>query len=114
MSLDDLIAACGAHTADSTVARLVAVLSGWKNDSSDVNALAERVERLFGNSWIASETLHSSLYGAWTRFRHEAIEPIGGQTMNERLYYFSLSGRFDACGTDDERAEIYAKLLASP
>ena len=32
--------------------------------------------------------------------------------MDERLYWFGLFDAFDACVGDDERDQLYAKLLA--
>ena len=92
----------------------MSILGAWRDDATDVAELATRVERLFGNSWIENEAVHSELYRTWASFREEAIERIGGQTMNERLYSFGLFEKFDACASDTERREIYAKLLADP
>jgi hypothetical protein len=50
----------------------------------------------------------------WSLFRDEAISGIGGMTMNERLYAFSLSERFDACTDENSRLVIYKKLHTTP
>jgi hypothetical protein len=45
-------------------------------------------------------------------FQNEIIVNIGGMTMNERLYFFSLFNRFDFCKYNKEKEIIYEKLLA--
>ena len=62
---------------------------------------------------IESESVHNELYRMWTRFNDEAMDYIGGQTINERLYWFGLLGQFDWCRSDDERGAFYFKLFAS-
>ena len=90
------------------------MLRDWKSDDTSVEKLRDSVERYVGKSWIESTEEHEQVYGLWSKFRDEAIEPIGGMTMNERLYWFDLFAPFDACNTEDDRARIYSKLLASP
>jgi hypothetical protein len=68
----------------------------------------------FGNSWIEADEVHERLYAEWVGFRQNVVEHIGGQTMNERLYWFGLSDRYDQCRDGKERDALYAKLLASP
>ena len=113
MTLDELVELCAAHRSDSAVDGLAKLLAAWKTSSADVDALAREVERYFGHTWIEDQSVHHDIYMAWSRFKQSAIDTIGGQTMNERLYYFSLFPRFDACSSDRERDEIYAKLNAS-
>lgn len=114
MDLDELAQRISAASADPVVQQLSKILRDWKSDDRTVEHLREAVERYFGNSWIDSTSDHEAVYGLWSTFRDEAIAPIGGMTMNERLFWFSLFPSFDACETEDERAFFYRKLLASP
>lgn len=113
MTLDEYIDECEKRSADPVVKRLASVLRDWKEDSTNVTELAGRVEHFFGSSRMASESVHGALYRMWADFRSDAIDAIGGQTMNERLYFFSLFERFDRAASGTERDGIYAKLLAS-
>jgi len=111
MNYDEYIEEAGRYSRDETVARLVLHLKAWKADNTNVIELANSIERFFGNSWIASEEVHSHLYGLWSAFKADAIECIGGMTMNERLYWFGLFERFEK-GSSAEQKVIYAKLCA--
>ena len=98
---------------DETVARLRKHLAKWKQDDTNVIELADSIERFFGNSWIENEETHNYLYRLWSNFKKEAIEGIGGMSMNERLYWFGLLERFDSLQTDTAKKVIYAKLCAN-
>ncbi len=100
-------------SSDPVVQGLAKLLRDWQSDDSSVEKLRDSVERYVGNSWIESNEEHERIYSLWSKFRDEAVEPIGGMTMNERLYWFDLLAHFDDCDTDDARARIYSKLLAS-
>ena len=114
MHLDELAHRIASVSDDPLVQRLPKLLRDWKFDDTTVEQLRESVERYIGNSWIQSTRHHEDVYGLWSTFRDEAITSIGGMTMNERLYWFSLFPLFDACETDDDRSRFYKKLLASP
>jgi len=113
VNLDDYIRRLREVEPDPAVAGLAEVLEAWKADSSDVHALAERVDRYFGHTWIASDETFSDLHAEWSRFRAQAVDPIGGMTMNERLYWFGLFERYDECSDPIQQDAVYAKLLAS-
>jgi hypothetical protein len=112
--LGELAEQISASSSAPIVQQLAKVLRDWKSDDASVEQLRESVERYIGNSWIESTGEHELVYGLWSKFRDEAIVPIGGLTMNERLYWFDLLAQFDACETEDDRARFYSKLLASP
>lgn len=94
--------------------KLAVLLSTWKDDETNAEELEITVERFIGNIWIDSEIEHKKIYGLWSQFRDEAIHGIGGMTINEMLYLFSLLHRWDSTQTEDGRKVVYAKLLANP
>lgn len=114
MNLDDLATAIRQTSSDPVALKLSDLLSGWKDDKADAKELESTVERYVGNTWIASTAEHEKIYSLWSEFRDDAIHEIGGMTMNERLYCFSLFPRWDSAQTDEDRNTIYAKLLANP
>jgi len=119
MNLDELANRLRVNFVDPAVQRLGAALLEWKTDSSTVVELRERIERYIGNSCIATEEEiateedHRAVYGLWSSFRDDAINRIGGMTMNERLYWFGLVDRFDG-SNEQEQLVIYRKLNATP
>ena len=110
MNYDEYTKEIDKFSDDEVVARLRKHLVDWKQDDTNVIELADSIERLFGNSWIESEKTHTHLYRLWSKFKKEAIEGIGGMTMNERLYWFGLFERYESTETD--KKVIYAKLCA--
>jgi hypothetical protein len=114
MDLDGLATAIRQTSSDPVALKLSELLSKWKDDESNVKELESAVERYIGNTWIISTTEHEKIYRLWSQFRDDAVHGIGGMTMNERLYCFSLFPRFDGATIDQERKAIYAKLLANP
>jgi hypothetical protein len=114
MSLDALVAAIGRTSSDPVALKLAVLLSTWKDDKMSTEELEVTVERFIGNAWINNEVEHKKIYGLWSQFKDEAIHGIGGMTMNERLYIFSLLRRWDSSQSEEERKEIRAKVLANP
>lgn len=115
-SLDDLakfIVQC--DELDPTVKKLSEYLIGWKLDVTNVDDLRNSVERYIGNTWIANGGVHNKIYKAWSEFSEVYILRIGGMSMNERLYHFSLFELFDKAIDDEDSSkteEIYKKLMA--
>lgn len=114
MILDELASSIKAASSDPVALTLADLLSQWKHDDSNVEDLESWVERYIGNTWLASEEEHKSIYCLWSEFKSETVRCIHGMTMNERLFCFGLMSRFDAARTEQERKAIYAKLLANP
>ncbi len=112
MDLNELANAVKQTSSDPVALRLSDLLLAWKTDPSDVRELEETVERYIGNTWIASAAEHAKIHSLWSQFRDEVIHGVPGMTVNERLYYFSLFPRWDNAHTDEERTQIYGKVLA--
>lgn len=90
MNLDQLVTAITQTFNDPVALKLSALISTWKIDNRDVKELETSVERSIGNTWIDSNAEYGAIYRLWSQFRDNAIPGIGGMTMNERLYCFSL------------------------
>lgn len=114
MDLDELANAIKQASSDPAALKLSDLLVNWKDDKSNATELERNIESYIGNTWIVSTEEHEKIYSLWSRFRDDAIHGIGGMTMNEKLYCFSLFPRWDEVRTEEERKAIYAKLLANP
>jgi len=114
LNLDELAQALRSVSDEKLLCDLARELEAWKTDDRDVKDLETRVERSFGNTWVPCEEDHSRAYACWKAFRDDVIRGIGGMTMNERLYLFSLFERFDSSETEEDRRVVYSKLLAKP
>jgi hypothetical protein len=65
-----------------------------------------------GNVWFQNEQNQNEFYDVLETFKKEAIEGIGGMTMNERLYWFGLFDLWDNSDEDDKnriRNKLHAK-----
>lgn len=114
MDLDSLARTIRQITEEPGTLKLAEMLISWKNDNSNVKDLEATIERYIDKTLLANANDHSKIYRIWVQFRDEVIHGIGGMTMNERLYFFSLISRWDNAEKDTERKAIYAKLLAFP
>jgi hypothetical protein len=114
VNIDFLIESIGKISDQKEIQGLAAVLTEWKHDKTTVLDLRDKIEKYLGNIWVEKAEKHQSIYSLWKSFRDTAINNIGGMTMNERLYIFGLFDTFDNCETDEERQQIYKKLLAEP
>jgi hypothetical protein len=114
MKLSELADQLLGTSQDPAVKGLAWMMRQWRSSDATVEDLRKSVERYIGHTWIASDAEHERVYGLWSKFHDEAVQPIAGMTMNERLYHFDLYAEYDACRTDEERLRIYKKLLASP
>jgi len=113
MTLDELAKEIRSVSDERLIQDLAKYIEEWKGDDRNAEALETMVERVFGNVWIPEEE-HSKAYNLWSSFRDYAIHGIGGMTMNERLYAFSLFERFDCCTSEEEKRVLYGKVHAKP
>ena len=114
MNLDELAQAFRNISNEKLLDDLAQYIEGWKSDNQNANELKAMVEKFFDNTGLPNEEDHQKAYSLWEAFMNDAIEGIGGMTMNERLYLFSLFERFDASSTEEEKQVVYSKLLAKP
>jgi hypothetical protein len=114
MNLDELAQAFRIISNEKLLSDLAQYVEAWKSDDRNVKELETMVGRFFGNTWLPREEDHSKAYGLWKALKDDAIRGIGGMTLNERLYHFSLFERFDASTTEEEKHVVYSKLLAKP
>jgi hypothetical protein len=113
MNLDSFIKEFEAYEFEKEASVIKEHLAKWKKDNTDVYQLSSSTEKLFGNLWFQEDLSHQYLYSKWTEFQRFAINGIGGMTINERLYVFSLFERYESINEKSERAALYAKICAS-
>ena len=98
---------------DNSVLSLILYLEDWKKNNKTVLALNHTMEK-FRDGFFSNENEDNSkkILTILYYFQNEIIVNIGGMTMNERLYFFSLFDRFDCCKNNKGKEIIYEKLLA--
>lgn len=97
---------------DPIIQKLANQFEEWKLNNQDVRNLESTIEKFIGTTWIESEVEHNLVYEHWTNFKKENIQAIHGMTMNERLFAFDLTDRYDRSRTKEDKDIIYKKLLA--
>ena len=113
MTLDELIFELSARFKDEEVQKLCQHLKDWKNSDDDIAALEDMAERYLGSVWVEDEKTHNQVYALCSEFRDCEIRSIGGKTMNERLYSFSLLEKFDQAQNETMKHKLYVKLMAT-
>ena len=114
MDLDKLVQRLAAETGDPVAQRIAKRLLDWKADDTTVEQLRESVDRLLAARGTGAPRNDDDVRRLWCAFRDDAVDGIGGMTINERLYWFSLFQRFDESEAEHDRLRIYRKLHASP
>ncbi len=112
MTIDDLALTIESASPEDASRKLAGLLRQWKTDDTTIGRLADLVERYIGNAWFEKDEVHALIYSAWSSFRNDEIRMVAGMSMNERLFVFGLTERFDRAGVD-ERRSIYEKLEAA-
>ena len=110
MTLGELIPALKEASSDQTVHGLVELLEQWRSSADTADDLHQSVERYIGNSWIASDAEHKTVYALWSAFRDQCIAGRGGMTINERLHCFELFASWDSAKTEEGRAAVRHKI----
>ncbi len=112
MNIDELTNEIRKVSSEKNVQKLADLIQKWKTGGDNAVELKENIERYLGNAWIDKKSDFEKIYGMWSEFRSEAINGIGGMTMNERLYWFGMFELFDNAKNDSEREKFYGKLMA--
>ena len=89
----------------------LARLDAWPGDSSTVQRLNDDMDRLLGNVWFSTSSIHQQVFDALEAFAGE-VRRISGMPMNERLVTFGLLEIWDA-SSEATRALIRSKLGAA-
>jgi hypothetical protein len=87
------------------------LIKKWKTDTSSIEDLSLMIEKWHGNVWFSSDKNSNHFYENWKRLKDNAINSIGGMTMNERLYWFGLLEIWDNSNSDEKKT-IRIKLKA--
>jgi hypothetical protein len=114
MNLDELAEAIRNVSSEKIVQDLSLLLVAWKGNDKTVRELEQEIERYLGNTWVQRNEDHATIHQLWSSFSKVAVTGIGGMSMNERLYWFGLFARFEACPDEAARRAVYRKLHASP
>jgi hypothetical protein len=114
LNIDELAAAIRSTSPEEPAQRLAGLLIEWQRDDTTANELRAHIERVIGYTWFSTDAVHGEIYRLWSAFCTDAIDGIGGMTMNERLHWFGLVQRFDGATTEEAKRRIYAKLHARP
>ena len=110
MNIDDLV---NSIPEPGLRAQLAQWVEAWKSDDSDSRALSGLIERWGGHVWFEDGQAQKEFSENLERFKKQAIDGIGGMTLNERLYWFGLFDLWDDAD-DESRARIRRKLGAKP
>jgi hypothetical protein len=91
---------------------LLGRVSSWLRDDTTVEGLIDDLDQLVNDVGFSSHGARAKVALAVAEL-HDTIEAIGGMTMNERLFSFDISDRWDRA-SDAERVLLYGKVLARP
>lgn len=110
MCLDELIINIKSISSISLVLDLEIWFENWKKNDMDFLWLEKMVEKYFKLNWV-DNNIFEKLYQVWTDYKNDSIKYIGGMTMFERLFVFSLLDEFEY-GDEQRKKCIYKKVLA--
>jgi len=85
-------------------------LSRWHDDDKTAEDLVADLDRTLGHIWFSSNENHATVALTIARLR-DTLSAVAGMTMNERLYVFDLTDRWEQA-SDTQRDVIYRKVLA--
>jgi hypothetical protein len=110
MNLDELVQSIPSneHALREQLAHWVDV---WKRNEESLEQLSYVIGKWHGGVWFKDTEASNGFYRNWRQFKSEAIDGIGGMTLNERLYVFGLFEIWDSA-SDHGRKKIRTKLKA--
>ncbi|QFS87414.1 MULTISPECIES: hypothetical protein [unclassified Marinobacter] len=109
MNLDELVTSIPEADLKAELSQWV---DEWKKDSSDVNRLYELIAKWHGNTWFVDQAAQDGFWANLQSFKQQAIDGLGGMTVNERLYWFGLFDDWDSLG-EAGKERLRAKLHAN-
>ena len=110
MTLGDLLPALRRASSDRVVRGLIELLEEWRTSASTADELCQSVEKYIGNSWIAKDEEHKTVYSLWSAFRDKCSVGRRGITISERLYCFDLLDAWESAKTEEGRAVVRHKI----
>lgn len=111
MILDELVQSIPDSESDLR-GQLARWVDEWKQSGESVEKLGYMIGKWHGNVWFKDAQVSNSFWQKLCKFRAEAIDGIGGMTVNERLYVFGLIPQWDL--TDETgKLKIREKLHAN-
>jgi intergrase/recombinase len=108
MNIDALINSISEKTLKDSISRWV---DKWKKDEQSIHELYDLLNQWHGNARFQNHDEQNTFYRNLNKFKHDAIDGIGGMSLNERLYMFGLLEQWDS-SNDAERLVIRTKLHA--
>jgi hypothetical protein len=111
MNLDELVNSIPESEAELK-SSLKHWVESWKQDDRTTDELGYSIGKWHGNVWFKDTNISNKFYSDFMAFKREAIEGIGGMTINERLYHFSLFEKWGQ-SNENQKAIIYRKLKAN-
>ncbi len=87
MNLDELVNSVSEEEQRRNLAHWVA---DWKEDGTDIYRLYEMIGKWHGNVWFIDEDAQNEFYSDLQSFKSNAIDNLGGMTVNERLFWITL------------------------
>jgi hypothetical protein len=109
MNLDDLV---NSILEEEQRMKLAHRVTEWKEDETDIYGLYEMICKWHGKVSIEGEVAQDNFYSNLQSFKSNAIDNIGGMTVNERLYWFGLFEEWDQSELIEQQ-RIRGKLHAS-
>lgn len=110
MNLDDLVQSIPDSEADLR-SQLSHWVNEWKKSDESLEELVYLIGKWHGNVWFQEAEVSNTFHRNWVNFRANAIEGIGGMTVNERLYTFGLFALWDA-SDETSKSKLRAKIKA--
>jgi hypothetical protein len=99
---------------DNSVSGLIRYFEDWKKNNKTVfelnNTIGKFRDGVFPDENDENKETLKKILKILYDFQNEVILNIGGMTMNERLYFFSLFERFDACKNSEKKEIICEKV----
>lgn len=111
MNIDELVNSISKKESRDDLAHWV---SKWKKDETDIYALYQLIAKWHGNVWFQDQDQNNQdvFHANLQKFKREAIDGLGGMTVNERLYWFGLFDEW-AQANSNEQERIRNKIAAA-